>query len=68
MSTCTRCGAEFGCAMVDGNGDGAPCWCTTLPPVVTLPLAGEAAGCWCPACLKQHIAQRTPRAPDTPAT
>jgi hypothetical protein len=56
MSTCTRCGAEFGCAMVDGNGDGAPCWCATLPPVVTLPLAGEAAG------------QRTPRAPDTPAT
>jgi hypothetical protein len=66
MSTCTRCGAEFGCAMADGNDDGAPCWCTKLPPVVALPLVGEAAGCWCPACLEQHIAQRTARAPDTP--
>jgi hypothetical protein len=51
--------------MVDGNAD-APCWCTRLPPVVALPPAGEAAGCWCPACLEQHIAQRTARAPDTP--
>jgi hypothetical protein len=51
--------------MVDGNAD-APCWCTRLPPVVALPPAGEAAGCWCPACLEQHIAQRTAWAPDTP--
>jgi hypothetical protein len=66
MSICTRCGAAFGCAMVDGN-DGAPCWCTRLPPVVALPPAGEAAGCWCPACLAQHIAQRPVAAPPTPA-
>jgi hypothetical protein len=65
MSTCTRCGAEFGCAMADGN-DGAPCWCTRLPPVVALPPAGAAAGCWCPACLEQHIVQRTAGAPNTP--
>jgi hypothetical protein len=64
MSTCTRCGAEFGCAMVDGN-DGAPCWCTKLPPVVALPASGETAGCWCPACLEQHIAQQAAGAPDT---
>jgi hypothetical protein len=65
MSTCTRCGAAFGCAMADGN-DGAPCWCTRLPPVAALPPAGDAAGCWCPACLAQHLAQRT-AAPPTPA-
>ena len=66
MSICTRCGAAFGCAMVDGS-DGAPCWCTLLPPVVALPPAGEAAGCWCPACLAQHIAQRPVAAPPMPA-
>jgi len=65
MSTCARCGATFGCAMVDGN-DGAPCWCTRLPPVVALPQAGEAARCWCPACLEQHIAQCAAEAPPTP--
>jgi hypothetical protein len=52
--------------MVDGN-DGAPCWCTRLPPVVALPPVGEAAGCWCPACLAQHIAQRSVAAAPTPA-
>jgi hypothetical protein len=51
MSTCTRCGAAFGCAMADGASE--PCWCTQLPPLVPVP--GEAAGCWCPACLEQHI-------------
>ena len=61
MSICTRCGAEFGCAMADGGA--GPCWCTTLPPVVPVPAAqagaGDAApGCWCPACLRQHIAQQ----------
>jgi len=67
MSTCSQCGAEFGCAMVDGTAD-APCWCTTLPPVVPLPSPGAVAGCWCPACLEQHIARRTAGAPDTPET
>ena len=66
MSLCTRCGATFGCAMVDGN-DGAPCWCTRLPPVVALPPVGEAAGCWCPACLAQQSAQRSVAAAPTPA-
>lgn len=51
MSTCSRCGAAFGCAMVDGS-DG-PCWCTALPAVVPVP--GVDASCWCAACLKQHI-------------
>lgn len=52
MSTCTRCGAEFGCAMADGAQQ--PCWCTALPAAVPVP-AG-AAGCWCEACLRAHIA------------
>ncbi len=53
MSICSRCGAVFGCAMADGSSE--PCWCTTLPPVVPVP--GVEAGCWCPACLRAHIAQ-----------
>ncbi|MFC0251597.1 cysteine-rich CWC family protein [Massilia consociata] len=53
MSVCTRCGASFGCAMRDGNPE--PCWCTALPPVVPVPVPQEAAGCWCPACLRSHI-------------
>ncbi|NML60433.1 cysteine-rich CWC family protein [Massilia sp. RP-1-19] len=56
MSTCTRCGTEFGCSMADGLD--APCWCTELPSVVPVP--GEAAACWCPACLRQHIATAPP--------
>ncbi|OON59442.1 hypothetical protein B0920_23990 [Massilia sp. KIM] len=52
MSTCTRCGAEFGCAMAEGSAE--PCWCTQLPPAVPVPQ--EALGCWCPACLQAHIA------------
>ncbi|MGW8389718.1 cysteine-rich CWC family protein [Pseudoduganella sp. HUAS MS19] len=63
MSTCERCGAEFHCAMADappgGKPTGAPgetpCWCTFLPPAIPVPGA-EAVGCWCPACLRTHIA------------
>lgn len=51
MSACTRCGAEFGCAMADGGQEA--CWCTQFPAVVPVP--GVEAGCWCPACLKLHI-------------
>ncbi|WP_084677070.1 cysteine-rich CWC family protein [Massilia niastensis] len=54
MSTCTRCGAAFGCAMADGAS--GPCWCTLLPPAVPVPQ--EAAGCWCPSCLRAHIAEQ----------
>lgn len=53
MSTCTRCGAEFSCMMADGASE--PCWCTALP--ASVPVPQEAAGCWCPACLREHIAQ-----------
>ncbi|AWL05345.1 hypothetical protein DIR46_13490 [Massilia oculi] len=60
MSICTRCGAEFGCAMTDGARE--PCWCTALPPAVAVPQ--EALGCWCPDCLRAHIAaQPMPTAP-----
>lgn len=67
MSTCSRCGAQFGCAMADGLD--APCWCTRLPPLVPVPADGagpQASGCWCSTCLEQHIAQRDPGAPATP--
>lgn len=60
MSTCSRCGASFGCAMVDGGA--GPCWCTELPPAVPVPEAGGSAAqaaCWCPACLRAHIAQQS---------
>jgi hypothetical protein len=63
MSTCTRCGAEFGCAMADGSD--APCWCTQLPPVVPVP--GAQAGCWCPACLRAHIEAQQPNSAEVPA-
>jgi hypothetical protein len=77
MSICTRCGASFGCAMADGGTE--PCWCTTLPPVVPVPVAAPPAletsqdasqdaapGCWCPACLRQHIAQQSKASSGTP--
>ena len=57
MSTCTRCGALFQCAMQDGSPE--PCWCTALPPAVPVPAA--PAGCWCPACLRAHIAAELAR-------
>ncbi|SHH43514.1 cysteine-rich CWC family protein [Massilia sp. CF038] len=51
MSVCSRCGADFGCAMADGLP--GECWCISLPPVVAVP--SGVASCWCPTCLKQHI-------------
>ena len=56
MSACSRCGASFTCAMADGSDH--PCWCTELAAAVPVPsqLPGQGAACWCPACLKQHIA------------
>ncbi|MES2150005.1 MAG: cysteine-rich CWC family protein [Pseudomonadota bacterium] len=48
MSVCSRCGAQFGCALADGSGE--PCWCTEFPPVVPLP--DQDARCWCPAFLE----------------
>ncbi|MFC4929347.1 cysteine-rich CWC family protein [Massilia sp. GCM10023247] len=52
MSLCSRCGAAFGCAMADAAP--GPCWCTELPPAVPVP--GVDANCWCPDCLRAHIA------------
>ena len=63
MSTCTRCGAEFGCAMADGGA--GPCWCTELPPIVPVP--GVDASCWCPACLKLHIDQQSSSPSEVPS-
>jgi hypothetical protein len=73
MSVCARCGATFSCAMADGDGS-QPCWCASLPPVVPVPVqASEAVSkaaatapapaadlsCWCPDCLRRHIAAAT---------
>lgn len=63
MSTCTRCGAAFGCAMADGGA--GPCWCTGLPAIVPVP--GVDASCWCPACLKLHIDQQSSRNAEVPS-
>jgi len=49
------------------DGGGGPCWCMTLPQAVPVPVPGQDAGCWCPACLKQHIAQSATAAPATRA-
>lgn len=65
MSRCTRCGAQFGCAMADGLD--APCWCVSMPPLVAVPAADEASGCWCPACLKAHLEQQGGPAAPTPS-
>jgi hypothetical protein len=61
MSRCIDCGAEFGCAMVDGAAE--PCWCTELPARVALPQPGAVAGCWCRACLELHLAEQPAPAP-----
>ena len=58
MSVCSRCGVQFSCAMVDGAPGDPPCWCVAMP--AGLPLPGESAAeatCWCPACLKNAIAE-----------
>jgi hypothetical protein len=50
---CPRCGAVFVC----GNEAGAvSCWCSELP--AALPLPGDGAGCYCPACLRAIIGQQ----------
>jgi len=67
MSTCSRCGTQFSCAMKDADPALAdqPCWCTYLPPSVPVPSA-PGASCWCPACLRQHIIEQSQTLPDKP--
>jgi hypothetical protein len=60
MSICPRCGAEFGCGMVDPTAPD-PCWCMSLPRLLAVP-PGSDASCFCPACLRDFIAQSTPPA------
>jgi hypothetical protein len=45
--------------LADAGVAAQPCWCTYLPASLPVPSA-PAAGCWCPACLKQHIADNSP--------
>jgi hypothetical protein len=47
------------------DGLDAPCWCTRLPPAVPVP--AEAAGCWCPDCLRRHIDEYASSAEVPPA-
>jgi hypothetical protein len=67
-SVCPRCGAGLRCGMVAGD---AECWCVKLPHVMPLRSSSTAdsgaaatdtppgASCYCPACLKQIIDERT---------
>ncbi|NMG70057.1 hypothetical protein DNK49_01505 [Azoarcus communis] len=50
--TCPRCGASFSCGMRAGD---KVCWCAAYPPAFAVPDAG--AGCFCPTCLAELIAQ-----------
>ncbi|MFA9215840.1 MAG: cysteine-rich CWC family protein [Sphingomonadaceae bacterium] len=64
MSICSRCGASFGCAMVDADNAAQPCWCTLLPAVMALPgSAVQDASCWCPVCLRAALAALPPVPP-----
>ncbi|MCG2585258.1 cysteine-rich CWC family protein [Massilia sp. TS11] len=60
MSTCSRCGASFVCAMEEGSA--APCWCAQLPPLLPLPQEA-AARCWCPDCLRAALAAQQAQTP-----
>ncbi|GHT80648.1 hypothetical protein AGMMS49960_06160 [Betaproteobacteria bacterium] len=51
LKTCPRCGAHFACGARTGQ-----CWCATLPPLLAVP--GMEAGCYCPRCLAQIVAQQ----------
>ena len=55
MSTCVSCGAGFDCGMVDAAAP-SPCWCTALPPLPAEQLGRDAAGCYCPDCLRALLA------------
>ncbi|WP_090188754.1 MULTISPECIES: cysteine-rich CWC family protein [unclassified Duganella] len=67
MSTCSRCGTQFSCAMKDADpaAPAEPCWCTFLPPALPVPSVAGAS-CWCPACLTQHIIDHPQTAANTP--
>lgn len=63
MSICEQCGAEFSCAMRDGN-DGTPCWCTTLPKLELEQMPANSAAsatrsCLCPTCLRAWVNRQT---------
>jgi hypothetical protein len=66
MSTCSRCGAQFSCAMKDADPAAAaqPCWCTYLPAALPVP-SDAGASCWCPACLRQHMIDHPQTLPDS---
>jgi len=60
-----------------GAADETPCWCTFEAPAVPVPRTGAATpadaeaadaavGCWCPSCLRAHIAGLQAAAPAAP--
>ena len=57
MSVCSRCAAEFTCAMADQTGQ--PCWCAQLPLAPQLPIYPELmkdqASCYCPVCMQEWL-------------
>lgn len=54
MSECVKCGKAFDCGVADA-GSTSPCWCTALPPLPRELLGREAAGCYCPDCLRRLL-------------
>ncbi len=54
-SVCARCGAFFMCGMTEGHDH---CWCADLP-LLCIPLDPTIQSCYCPACLKEAIAERS---------
>ena len=52
-TTCPQCGAAFQCSPQPDQR----CWCLDLPPLPVDQLGREAAGCYCPACLRNKLDQ-----------
>ena len=46
---CARCGVPFRCGVAAGDGQ---CWCMEASVGLPLPLPGDLARCYCPACLE----------------
>lgn len=48
--SCSRCGAPFSC-----GSDTSNCWCTSLPPVISIEAGKD---CACPDCLAAEASER----------
>ncbi len=55
-TNCPQCGTSFECCPQPDQR----CWCLDLPPLPANLLGKEAAGCYCPACLRARLAAAAP--------